>query len=654
MGRSIRVIVLGVLGVLGATLAVTVSPALGVQESLWQPMTIAGMTGGYRQVDFADADTGWAATGYGAIARTTDGGLSWTLARAGDTSSIGDIAAVDEDCAWGAASRWTGSEFRQLVLRTVNGGQSWEETPLVSAGTLRDIEGVDADHAFAVLAGVVQATADGGTTWTAQPFSSEVIDVCFVDRDHGWARAGFIQNSEAAASVWRTTDAGLHWSQLTELPLSYGGYSDVDFADADHGYLVDGAGQVTASSADGGLTWTVGPPVYERGASICAVDASHAWIWTESLHMKATDDAGATWVPRPWPNSIGSHEFEIEGDRGWIVGPGQFMTERSGFSDMRAPVTGHDSPAFIRSSVQVILSPADEGSGVASTWFRIDQGVWQEGMGFALDVPPDAVSGDRFGVELSSSDLYGNWETGNQFDVTIDKSAPALSFTGGLTPLERWNGVPTSINIRTWDPMGASGAVGLYVSENGGLWELRETSCAIPVPAPLDHTNDGVHTVAAYGVDAVGNVGEPELHWVGIDTRRPRARAPYVAKAYSRGSGKIVFRLNDTQPCSGTCAAVITIKTLGGRTLGTMKSGNGLPVNRWLEVRFYCGLKPNKYRFFVKGIDSAGNVTLRRASNYLVVRKRTSTGVALQQMTRPWLGWEVGGAVGSAAGSPLE
>ena len=640
MSRFVCIVMLAAFLGAGLVLGVSVPSAYAVQETLWQPMSIAGSAGGYSQIDFVDQNVGWASSGYGVVARTTDGGLSWAVVYDrgfGDTTYIGDIAAVSEDCAWATGSYWDGYDHRPFILRTTDGGQSWESIFLGSV-TARAIEAPDSDHAFVVVGGVVQATADGGATWVPQPFSEEAVDLCFVDRDHGWARVGYIEYSDASASVWRTTDGGSNWTQLTDLPLVYGGFSDVAFVDADHGYLISGTGSVTAATADGGLTWTVGSPT-AWGARICAVDASRAWVYADNDSVRATDDACATWVTRlGYPYLSGDFELEVVGDRGWIVGSTHLRTELTGYSDLRPPVTGHDCPAFVRSSVEVSLSPTDEGSGVAQTWFKINSGDWQEGLGFTLDVPPGTANGTEYHVELSSADHYGNWETGNSFVVTVDTLAPELSMTG-VGGLDDWTGgAGQYVGVSAWDGWGGSGVARVDLCLDHGRWERRDASFTVAIPAPLDHTNDGVHTIAARGVDALGNLGEVEWHWVGIDTRRPRARAPYVARAYSRGLGAIVFRIDDPLPCSNSCQATITIKTLGGRKLAVMESGD-LEANRWYVAQFYCPLKPGKYRFSIKGVDWSGNQTARQATNYLVVKAKTSSTKALHQMPGEWLEW---------------
>ena len=628
----VAVIVLCAAALLGAA-----SPAYAVQESLWEPMTIAGSSGGYSQVDFVDQDVGWVGSPWGTIATTTDGGLSWAVARAADSSYIYDIAATSKDCAWAASARYVGINLEWSVFRTTDGGQNWQ-TVAVGTGIPREIEAFGSDVAFVVAGGAVHATVDGGTTWTAQPFSDEVYDICFVDPQHGWARAGYIEYSEATTSVWRTTDGGSNWTQLTNLPLAYGGFQDVSFADADHGYLVDAYGYVTASTSDGGVSWTNGAPINDRHATICAVDAAHVGI-REQDGMRVTDDACATWVTQPqYPDPLGTYELEVVGDRGWVVGSVNLRTERSGFSDLQPPVDGRATPRASRSSVDVRLSPQDEGSGVASTWFKVGGGEWQEGLGFTLDVPPGTANGTEYRVELSSADVYGNWETGNSFVVTVDTLAPSLSWSAG--GLDDWTGgAGQYVTILAWDPWGGSGVARVDLCLDHGRWERRDPSFGVSIPAPLDHSNDGVHTIAARGVDALGNLGDVEVHWVGVDTRRPRARAPYVARAYSRGVGAIVFRVDDQIPCSNMVQTTLTIKTLGGKKLAVMEAGD-LEANRWYVARFYCPLKPGKYRFFVKGVDWSGNVTARQASNYLVVKARTSTTVELRQAPALQLGWK--------------
>jgi photosystem II stability/assembly factor-like uncharacterized protein len=565
-----------------------------------------------------------------AVARTTNGGASWQIVRPyEDLVWFSKASAVSADCAWVGGQRRVNGVEQTFVLRTTDGGLTWSESVMGSAW-IQDVQAIDSSRAYIVTGGRIWVTSDGGASWTRvfEPF--EVHGIRFVNGDRGWALAGDMERSSASLRLWRTTNACRTWTEVDPFPSDVTGYSDIAFSDSEHGCVVSGRGG-TATTADGGLTWTLRDEYGDEGTLVRMTDSEHVWL-RKSSWIVGSDDGGVTWVPLAYDPVLYRCDFEIEGEKGWVVGDTFLRTERNGRSDMHPPVTAHDCPAFIKSPVTVALTAADQQSGVASTWYEINGQGWHKGTTFVIEPPPGVASGTKYRVEVSSQDIYGNWESGNRFDVTVDTLPPSLEMIALFAPLDEWTGNPNAIRMQSWDGADGSGVASVNVSQDGGPSVPMEANGVLQIPAPTDHSNDGIHTFTAQSVDQVGNIGEAQTHGVGIDTRKPSARAPYQATAYSRGIGAIKFRINDAQPCANACRVVITIKTLGGRKLGVLTPDVWLKANRWITVRFGCPLKPGKYRFFVKGYDPASNMTPRSARNYLIVRKRTTSGVEPHQI----------------------
>jgi photosystem II stability/assembly factor-like uncharacterized protein len=169
---------------------------------------------------FLDQDHGWLASERGVVARTTDGGETWSVIQ----SQLKDV--------------------RSIFFRTPT--QGW-------------IVGDD---------GLLATTIDGGLHWTKGsvpvPYNSRrnmrttLLDVFFRDQTFGWI-AGY------DGTVLRTTDGGQSWMAVTtptRAPLS-----SIRFVDALHGWAVGGnpepampVGQpsnVVIETTDGGKTWRI-------------------------------------------------------------------------------------------------------------------------------------------------------------------------------------------------------------------------------------------------------------------------------------------------------------------------------------------------------------------------------------------------------------
>jgi hypothetical protein len=90
--------------------------------------------------------------------------------------------------------------------------------------------------------------------------------------------------------------------------------------------------------------------------------------------------------------------------------------------DRTAPTTGISgtSNAWVNGAVAITLTPAESGSGVASTSFSVDGAAYQGGTGFTVS------SGGDHTVTFFSTDNAGNAETINTVHIKIDKSAPTI------------------------------------------------------------------------------------------------------------------------------------------------------------------------------------------------------------------------------------
>jgi photosystem II stability/assembly factor-like uncharacterized protein len=101
---------------------------------------------------------------------------------------------------------------------------------------------------------LVYVTQDGGSTWSPTTFVQAAPDVTSVlDPSHWWIAA----DTDAGASLYRTTDGGAQWASLTPSgPFAH--VSVLSFASSTLGWAIGNAGLLRTT--DGGRTWTVLAP----------------------------------------------------------------------------------------------------------------------------------------------------------------------------------------------------------------------------------------------------------------------------------------------------------------------------------------------------------------------------------------------------------
>ncbi len=188
-------------------------------SQLTQPVT--GTTHDFNAIEFADANTGYAAGTSGKIIKTTDAGVTWALLTFPSTSTINDIKVIDANtviAAVGATSTY----------RTTDGGATWTAVNLgYTVGTIYDLEFYNGLYGLAAgynsPSAIVSLTTDGGATWTAVPSLASFTGVTNL-------RAAVIKDvntwwlADLNGNIAFTKDAGLTWTQANKV-VDHGLYS---------------------------------------------------------------------------------------------------------------------------------------------------------------------------------------------------------------------------------------------------------------------------------------------------------------------------------------------------------------------------------------------------------------------------------------------
>lgn len=258
----------------------------------------------------------------------------------------------------GWALRWTvspwGSQAGYLApARTTDGARAWTDvTPSAAAALLETpgerpvLDALDGNRAWlAVTAApnetssphltVVSGTSDGGRTWTrSAPFKvpAPARLLSFASPDDGWLVAGY-GGTMGQDPVWlyRTTDAGLHWSLIAATPQSGTGSNGLPvecdkaglaFATAQVGWLtsycIGESPDVLLVTRDGGARWApqaLPVPASAFCHSPCEVYNPPQFFGRTGFvvigdgpgapYFLASRDLGQTWKPEPLPPGAG-------------------------------------------------------------------------------------------------------------------------------------------------------------------------------------------------------------------------------------------------------------------------------------------------------------------------------------------------------------
>lgn len=157
----------------------------------------------------------WAGLDNGYIFESSDGGATWTAVE----------SAVIHSGAWNAirftddAVGWAGGAAN-VIAKTVDGGTSWSQVTGPSAeaaNAVTVIEVLDRNRVWVGYdSGKLYYTIDGGTNWTERSFSGsgvgQIRDIKFFNENLGFLVSN---NASPVGTVLWTVDGGFSWSALT-------------------------------------------------------------------------------------------------------------------------------------------------------------------------------------------------------------------------------------------------------------------------------------------------------------------------------------------------------------------------------------------------------------------------------------------------------
>ena len=351
-------------------------------------------------------------------------------------------------------------------------------------------------------------------------------------RTAGWWARGTSGATRGSSAHRRR---GGHWEpQLSNLS---GGLSDVDFVDATNGWAVgdnpygwgEGANTCIERTMDGGQTWV--PLFVASGAALSAVDFLDATTGWAAGRYGATEgegtpalfsstNGGFTWkrhaLPKGAPIMTGL-QF-IDSSTGWAVGVSyDWETEIETGWALRTTDGGttwtrvHGLDDALPTTVKFV----DAARGYVAG----DDGVWSTGDGGATW---ERVAGG-YGATAVTAAGDDAWAAGGQFltstrDGAGDSAAPTTIDTSG--PASWWR-TPVRMELSASD-IGGSGLAGTSYRVDGDV--VWRAGSVVEVPAPSDHSNDGVHAVYYRSTDNAGNREQLEALALGIDTSAPPAR----------------------------------------------------------------------------------------------------------------------------------
>jgi photosystem II stability/assembly factor-like uncharacterized protein len=643
----------------------------------------------------------------GGLVKSRDGGHHWRDVDLGDRYPVYDIAVSGSSLyAAGYVRSDAAASGTSRVAASSDGGATWSERILGQDVSVITVAAGGASGVCAAGLGVV-ASQDGGATWTGGAFStSGTGSLDFVSATEGWATGGgflallgLSSRPGTAGRILHTSD-GATWQEQSVSQRHY--FTDVAFADAQHGWAVGTAGAIRHTT-DGGVTWAA-QALGTRTAfqQVEAPSPTDAWVLGMTpgsagaeVFMRTTD-AGSSWTTLSPPEDFWPFTMRfVSGAEGWAAGWGRKETEIAHTTDGGATWTRSVLKGAAGGMLPLAMDFTDPQHGwLVGTMFATGAGaVLRTQDGGATWMPTAGAFKNEIFSSVDFIDRDHGWVAGRDVWSTADggmtwtREVASLGLGSAVAAIDAghvWAGADgygivstvdasgdtappttTSVGARGWIREGTSislaasdaGGSGVATTEyrlDGGAWQAY--AAPLEFPAPADHSGDGRRLIEYRSTDKAGLKESIQAARVDVDTIQPVIRLR-PSKIGRDGVLRLRGRIDDAS-CPSISEFDLVFRSRRGRVLTYAGFfGFSWPMNRWYTFRqkgfrFYDG-SPGVYRVSLYAADRAGNKPVEVGSARIVVKRRPARRAGepvLREVTRASAG--VARGIGGFAVSP--
>lgn len=524
------------------------SPLSAQSPWQWQYPSPQGNT--LNDVDVTAPATAIAVGMFGAVVKTTDGGVTWSASPI--IAAFPNLRGVRFVTATTVVAVGDGG----VVMRSINGGQTWHPRVSGTTDNLLGVDFTDALHGTAVGAnGVILRSDDGGATWSPQssPTSQALRAVSAIDANTATAVGG-------AGTILRTIDGGTTW--LPQTSATTATLFDVDFIDANTG-IAAGAGPVALGTTDGGATWLPQP----MPMPVVPPSDLHAVDMVDALNAVIVGTYDPDWLMVLQDTGLLMHTSDGGAFWNWTTGPSH-MYGVAMFSASEGVAVG---------AAGIIRRTTDGGA----SWAQVAGGLQRfsmSGVDFFDTMRGVAVSGENR-LDQPSSRVYATTDGGVSWTVTQPFSWSAaidVAFADASTVYAVGHG-PAVMD---------AGAV-IWRSTDGGVsWgEIFNTCCPPCAPTCIQTLTAvdfaGLDTGVAVGTGgAIVTILGGTATWVSSPTTENLhgVSVPTAATAYAVGDNGAILKGSPGADswallASGTSATlydVCFVDELNGTVVGSM------------------------------------------------------------------------------------
>lgn len=225
----------------------------------------------------------------GALAKTTDGGVSWANVGVSTSSRVRDASFATETVGFAL-------DIGGTLFRTDNGGVSWKILNTGTSTAPRALLALDANRILLIGPRGIRRSTDGGGSFA--PVRGRVARANLIDYD----RAGSAVFVFDFKSVFVSTTAGQSWKKVKR-PPTRADLEAVDFVSAKRGFILTYEGRLWRTT-NGGRKWREVPLGSDSGFELAFSDSNNGFVAVRDFagkfngYVLRTTDGGKTWQPQ--------------------------------------------------------------------------------------------------------------------------------------------------------------------------------------------------------------------------------------------------------------------------------------------------------------------------------------------------------------------
>jgi PQQ-like domain/Bacterial Ig-like domain (group 3) len=270
-------------------------------------------------------------------------------------------------------------------------------------------------------------------------------------------------------------------------------------------------------------------------------------------------------------------------------------------NSISGPVGGN---GYYKGPVQFTMTAADNLSGVANRYYRINGGATQT-YSSAVTISSDG----NYSIDYWSVDAAGNVSGVGTVPFKIDSSAPLTVATGsGTVGTNGWYRSAVLVSLSAADNL--SGVQTTYYKIDGGITKTYTAAFSV--------TGNGLHTITFWSVDKAANTETTRSFAVNIDTNTPTVTTNVSPASVNKSSNPVTITITGkaTDTVSGvplTGGATFSVVDEYGVTQPsgpiTLQSNGNYSFTLTLPATRNAGDSYHLYTIIVTGTDRAGNTS---------------------------------------------